>query len=355
MFVLSCSSPVHSVVAPRGAVTRGRGRSSTGAAEVVASNNRGSKRRRASSSSSRSYFYRDDSEEGEEDEDHDQDERGREARASEDRHYAVSNGGRLDNGSAFRAAAGANGDVATLTENSTTAGKRNAGGDVSGSSSGGGSGSASIEGPRGISPVIEEMLRHQGDVLERHGNRELILRFARQRWEEPPPPVEGNLHQVAENLLDLLGLIDEEGFFAEPVTESAAPGYIAAILRPMDLGTMRRRATGGSYLSVSDLQDDLVLVVANCLSYNAPDTIFSEAGVSLARQAGGAYSQALASVAELKGWEIKARGSVGRSVGGGAGRGALVGARAAGGASGGHPRGVKRKRGRPRKHPLPPS
>lgn len=348
--------PVYGV-SPLGAFTRGRGRSSSGvngggaaaAAETVTSG-RGSKRRRASSSSS--YFYRDEIEpEEEEDEDEEEQqveenhvrevqdtERGRGARGRGERHV-MSNGRRMANGSAYRSTA-ANGDATTSPGRGRAVDNRAGGG--------GASGSSESEG-RGISPRIEEMLRHQGGVLEKHGKEELILRFARQLWEEPPPPVEESLRPVAENLLNLLGLIDEDGFFAEPVSESAAPGYIAAILSPMDLGTMRKRVEAGCYRSVGELQDDLVLIVANCLSYNSPDTIYSEAAISLAGQAGGAYSQALASVGEMKGWVGLRAQTVGTA------RGSSIGAGAAGGSSGGQPSGVKRKRGRPRKRPLPPA
>lgn len=345
---------------PPGAFTRGRGRNGSGvngggaAAETVTSG-RISKRRRASSSSS--FFYRDeieqqpDDEEVEEEEDEEEQrveynhvrqvqeaDRGRGARARGERHV-MSNGRRVANGNAYRSTA-ANGDASTSPVRGRAVENR--------AGSGGGNGNSESEG-RGISPRIEGMMRHQGGVLERHGKRELILRFSRQLWEEPPPPVEESLRPVAENLLNLLGLIDEDGFFAEPVPESAAPGYIAAILSPMDLGTMRKRAEAGCYRSVGELQDDLVLIVANCLSYNAPDTIFSEAAISLAGQAGGAYSQALASVGEMKGWVGLRASTVG------AARGASIGAGAAGGSSGGQPSGVKRKRGRPRKRPLPPA
>ncbi|CAM9844305.1 unnamed protein product, partial [Hapterophycus canaliculatus] len=136
----------------------------------------------------------------------------------------------------------------------------------------------------------------------------MILRLARERWQEPPPPVEANLAAVAEHLLGFLGAIDEEGWFAEPVSESAAPGYIAAILRPMDLGTMRSRAESRAYRSVAELQDDLLLVVANCLSYNSPDTMFAEAATSLAQQASGAYGQALAMASTTRGWGLEVAG-----------------------------------------------
>lgn len=356
MFVRLYPVPVYGA-SPLGAFTRGRGRSGSGvngggaAAETVTSG-RISKRRRASSSSS--YFYRDEIEpEEEEDEDEEEQrvednhvgqvqeaERGRGVRGRGERHV-MSNGRRMANGSAYRSTA-ANGDAATSPSRGRAVDNR-------GGNGGGANGSSSESEGRGISPRIEEMMRHQGGVLERHGKRDLILRFARQLWEEPPPPVEESLCPVAENLLNLLGLIDEDGFFAEPVPESAAPGYIAAILSPMDLGTMRKRAEAGCYRSVGELQDDLVLIVANCLSYNAPDTIFSEAAISLAGQAGGAYSQALASVGEMKGW----KGLRAQTVG--AARGASIGAGAAGGSSGGQPSVVKRKRGRPRKRPLPPA
>ncbi|CAN0384325.1 unnamed protein product, partial [Ectocarpus sp. 8 AP-2014] len=95
------------------------------------------------------------------------------------------------------------------------------------------------------------------------------------------PPVDANLSALTEHLLGILGAIDEEGWFAEPVSEAAAPGYISAILRPMDLGTVRGRLEGRRYRDVSELQDDLLLVVANCFTYNSPGTMFEAAATSL--------------------------------------------------------------------------
>lgn len=200
---------------------------------------------------------------------------------------------------------------------------------------GGGGGSSTAAGERAISDVVRAMLEHQGDVLTRHGKLDMIVRLARESWQEPPPPVEANLPAVAEHLLGFLGAIDEYGWFAAPVSETDAPGYIAAILRPMDLGTMRSRAERRGYRSVSELQDDLLLVVANCLSYNSPDTMFSEAATALAMQASGAYGQALAAASASNGWGLRNDGPPAAAGAAGAGPAPVVG---------------KRKRGRPRKN-----
>lgn len=314
------------------AAARGRGaRSSSSPRSDHATPTRESKRRRSSTSKAR-VLYADDGgdeledEEDEEEEEEEEEAGGHKGRADEVKGSSGGNSGGGEGGPMV------NGAIATAeakepngTARSNGAGSgagilsdAHAGNGVSGDGGGGG-----VE-ERLVSPIIEEMLGHQGDVLERHGSRELVLRLAREQWQEPPPPVEVNLAPVADFLLGLLAAVDEEDWFAAPVMESAAPGYIAAILRPMDLGTIRARAGRRGYRSVAELRDDLVLVVANCLSYNAPDTGYAEAAVSLARLASGAYAQALAAVSATNDWGLT----------GGPGRPVVV---------------VKRKRGRPRK------
>lgn len=165
--------------------------------------------------------------------------------------------------------------------------------------------------------MIQQMLEDQGDMLDENSARATVVRLAQEVWEDPPPPIEVNIAAVVEYLLQLLRAVDEESWFAEPVTESAAPGYMAAIRFPMDFGTIAARAASKAhYRSAAALQDDLVLVFGNCLTYNAADTQFAELAESLANHAGQAYDQALDIVAQNRGW---GRGEGGGSRGGRAG------------------------------------
>lgn len=380
---------------------RGRGRSNSGASASARSepsnHGRGSKRRRASPNQHSSYSYAYGSEA---EEDEDLEEGGgmeEEERREEDARFRGSLGGGAGGG-ANRAhtandsgGAGGSAGGGGAAQHSNGNGRKNRpkngdyphGGFSNGHDVPGGSGSNDSSvgggygpGKRGVSRVIEEMLGHQGDMLDRYKSRALILRFAREKWEEPPPPVDINLAKVADFFLGLLGAVDEEGWFAVPVAEDAAPGYIAAILRPMDLGTMRARAERRGYRSVTELQDDLLLILANCISYNSPDSVYTEAAISLAEQARGAYMQSLAAVSASNGWGSQ-QGAVSVANGGGsAGRSmppapavaptvASAGATSASGTDTASARGAagaavstpgappKRKRGRPRKHPLP--
>ena len=47
--------------------------------------------------------------------------------------------------------------------------------------------------------------------------------------------------------LDVLGELDADGWFAEPVTEEVAPGYGEFVDKPMDFSTMRKKLEAGAY------------------------------------------------------------------------------------------------------------
>ncbi|CAN0428539.1 unnamed protein product, partial [Discosporangium mesarthrocarpum] len=128
------------------------------------------------------------------------------------------------------------------------------------------------------------MLTRQGHYLEEHGADELVRRVALERWEEPQST--SMMRDVAAEMLDRLGALDINQFFAWPVDESDAPGYGSLIAHPMDFHTMRERVRAGAgagagggeacYRSAAELRDDLVLVFGNCMTFNNPETVYYE-------------------------------------------------------------------------------
>ncbi|XP_051758419.1 peregrin [Ctenopharyngodon idella] len=85
---------------------------------------------------------------------------------------------------------------------------------------------------------------------------------------------------------------DTSNFFTEPVPLSEVPDYLDHIERPMDFQTMWKCLESHRYLSFEAFEADFLLIVNNCLKYNAKDTVFyraalrlREAGSSVLRQA----------------------------------------------------------------------
>ncbi|NXF85588.1 BRPF3 protein, partial [Eubucco bourcierii] len=86
--------------------------------------------------------------------------------------------------------------------------------------------------------------------------------------------------------LDLLQEKDAAQIFAEPVNLNEA-NYLEFISNPMDFSTMRRKLESHLYRTLDEFEEDFNLIVANCMRYNAKDTIFHRAAVRL-RDLGGA-------------------------------------------------------------------
>ena len=60
------------------------------------------------------------------------------------------------------------------------------------------------------------------------------------------------------------------GIFSEPVPKDAYPEYYEQIKQPMDYGTMKLKLERGEYRSAQAMQKDFVLVMQNCIKFNAP-------------------------------------------------------------------------------------
>ena len=74
---------------------------------------------------------------------------------------------------------------------------------------------------------------------------------------------------------------DVNQFFIHPVSIEDAPDYFTHITNPMDLGTMRKLVEGNRYRSFAEFENDLNLIIDNCLFYNDKDTIYYKAALKL--------------------------------------------------------------------------
>ncbi|XRB08419.1 bromodomain-containing protein [Pycnococcus provasolii] len=104
-----------------------------------------------------------------------------------------------------------------------------------------------------------------------------------------PPGSAPPLHEFpsANAFLDALATkltaIDSDGFFAAPVTDEIAPGYSAVVSRPMDLGTIRTKLSGGTYTHWNQLNADFDLMCNNAFAYNDKKSVVHRAALNLQR------------------------------------------------------------------------
>jgi hypothetical protein len=79
---------------------------------------------------------------------------------------------------------------------------------------------------------------------------------------------------VLRSLLEEVIKIDESkgGLFSTPVPKDTFPDYYDLIKNPMDYGTMREKLDRGEYRSAQAMQKDFVLIVSNCVQYNAANS-----------------------------------------------------------------------------------
>lgn len=62
------------------------------------------------------------------------------------------------------------------------------------------------------------------------------------------------------------------------------PDYLEYIEHPMDFSTIRKKVDGHVYKTIDEFQADFELMIKNCLTYNAKDTVFYRAAVRLRDQ-----------------------------------------------------------------------
>ncbi|XP_018585679.1 bromodomain-containing protein 1-like isoform X2 [Scleropages formosus] len=85
---------------------------------------------------------------------------------------------------------------------------------------------------------------------------------------------------------------DQARIFAQPVSLKEVPDYLDHIQHPMDFSTMRKRINTQGYRDLDEFEADFDLIVANCMKYNAKDTIFYRAAVRLRDQGGAMLRKA---------------------------------------------------------------
>lgn len=78
--------------------------------------------------------------------------------------------------------------------------------------------------------------------------------------------------EVLFSLYKALRKLDVNKFFALPVDDEDAPLYSVLIKSPMTFQRMRRKLENGEYSTLSDLQQDFVLLCKNAIVYNDSET-----------------------------------------------------------------------------------
>ena len=87
-------------------------------------------------------------------------------------------------------------------------------------------------------------------------------------------PRKGRLYELLRHLLQDLQKHPAAWPFLHPVDPQDVPDYLTIISRPMDLHSMQQRLEAGHYSTLPAFMEDFELVVANCRTYNAPDTTY---------------------------------------------------------------------------------
>ncbi|GBP85735.1 Bromodomain-containing protein 8 [Eumeta japonica] len=77
--------------------------------------------------------------------------------------------------------------------------------------------------------------------------------------------------------------------FLRPITDEQAPGYSAAVRRPMDLGTIKRNIDSGVIRTTAEFQRDVLLMLSNALMYNSSDHRVYHMAVEMHQEVGGAF------------------------------------------------------------------
>lgn len=95
---------------------------------------------------------------------------------------------------------------------------------------------------------------------------------AGQAWPSLP---RNKVIDVLASLLDKVIKHDKEqsgGVFSKPVPKDEFPEYYEMIKNPMDYSTIKKKLANGDYRSAHAVQKDFVLVMKNCMQFNAPDS-----------------------------------------------------------------------------------
>ena len=80
--------------------------------------------------------------------------------------------------------------------------------------------------------------------------------------------------------------MSDDGELPLVCTACQVPDYRDLIKNPMDFATIRRKVDLQAYKTVDDVAVDFQLMISNCMTYNAKNTIFYRAAVKLLNQVG---------------------------------------------------------------------
>ncbi|KAI9694298.1 MAG: Transcriptional activator spt7 [Bogoriella megaspora] len=101
------------------------------------------------------------------------------------------------------------------------------------------------------------------------------VRKNRSKWANEDRVGQEELYEAAEKvLMELKAMTEYAGPFLQKVNKRDAPDYYNIIKHPMDIGTMIKKLKSLSYKSKKEFTDDLALIWANCLKYNADPNHF---------------------------------------------------------------------------------
>ncbi|KAK2770684.1 Transcriptional activator spt7 [Onygenales sp. PD_12] len=96
------------------------------------------------------------------------------------------------------------------------------------------------------------------------------VRKNRSKWASEEKVGQEELYEAAEKVLsELKAMTEHSAAFLTRVNKREAPDYYNIIKRPMDLGTMTKKLKAVQYKSKQEFVEDLNLIWANCLKYNA--------------------------------------------------------------------------------------
>ncbi len=101
------------------------------------------------------------------------------------------------------------------------------------------------------------------------------VRKNRSKWASEEKVGQEELYEAAEKvLMELKAMTEHAGPFLQRVNKRDAPDYYTIIKHPMDIGTMIKKLKTLQYKSKKEFVDDLNLIWANCLRYNADPAHF---------------------------------------------------------------------------------
>ena len=112
------------------------------------------------------------------------------------------------------------------------------------------------------------------------------VRKNRSKWANEEKVGQEELYEAAEKVLsELKAMTEHSQPFLTRVNKRDAPDYYNIIKQPMDLGSMTKKLRSLSYKSKRDFVDDLSIIWANCLKYNAdPNHYLRKHALSMRRE-----------------------------------------------------------------------